>query len=247
MKNLLVLLLTLFFGISAHAQFTKPTSKLFTAAEGKLIATFSDSIKIAIGPQESGWYVTSTKIIVPKTAVSVDSMLAADVELLDFEKKVIGKTSLESKVNFRQAEGRSFNKYYEVIISGYMKSYSIEYKSIPEKGLEDIINQKSLSTREEQLYAFFKKMGFEKNEIDGYTAWVYLDKVASFDEGHYRTIVVFRDEASLFCVISKHETMSLEKLKDTFSDSTGNYFLFQRAQDKTMEQMRNIAYSFIPL
>lgn len=247
MKNAFILFFASIIAISANAQFTRPTSKLFTAPEGKLIATFSDSIKIAIGPQESGWYASLTKVIVPKSAVSADSILGAEVDLLNSEKKVIGKTNQESKVNFRQAEGRSFSKFYEVIISGYLKSYSIEYKSIPEKGLEDIINQKSMSTREEQLNAFFKKMGFEKNEINGYTAWVYLDKVASFNEGRFRTIVVFRDESSLFCIISKHETMSLEKLKDTFSDVTGNYFLFQRAQDKTMEQMRNIAYSFIPL
>ena len=247
MKNLSILIIAMLFSFTANAQFTKPTSKLFVAAEGKLIATFSDSIKIAIGPQESGWYPCKTKIIVPKSAISADSILAVDVELLDANKEVSGISNLETKVIYRQAEGRGFYKYYEVILSGYMKSYSIEYKSIPEKGLEDIINQKNLSTRQEQLEAFFKKMGFVNREIDGYTAWAYLDKAASFDEGHYRTIVVFRGETSLFCIISKHDTMNLEKLKDSHSDSTGNYFLFQRAQDKTIEQMQNIAYSFIPL
>lgn len=247
MKKSLLLFLALISGFISQAQFTKQSSKLFVEADGKLIATFSDSIKIAIGPQESGWYATTTKIIVPKSAVSADSILAAEVDILDQDKKVIGKTNLESKVAFRQAEGRGFYKYYEVLLSGYMKSYSIEYKSIPEKGLEDIINQKNLSTRQEQLDVYFKKMGFVKSEIEDYTVWAYLDEVASFEDPRFRTIVVFRGETSLFCVISKHETMSLEKLKDTFSDATGNYFLFQRAQDKTTEQMKNIAYSFIPL
>jgi hypothetical protein len=243
----LALTLTLFISVYANAQFTKPTSKLFDAAEGKLIANFSDSIKIAIGQQESGWYPTTTKVIVPKTAVSSDSVLFAEIELLDKDKKVIGRTNMEWKVNYRQAEGRGFYKYYEVIISGYMKSYSIEYKSIPEKGLEDIVNEKNLSIRQEQLNAFFAKMGFIPHEIEDYTAWVYVDDVASFDEPQFRTIVIFRGETSLFCIISKNATMSIEKLKDTYSDNTGNYFLFQRAQEKTLEQMKNIAYSFIPL
>ena len=78
----LALTLTLFISVYANAQFTKPTSKLFDAAEGKLIANFSDSIKIAIGQQESGWYPTTTKVIVPKTAVSSDSVLFAEIELI---------------------------------------------------------------------------------------------------------------------------------------------------------------------
>lgn len=246
MKNSTILLAFL-ISFCASAQFTKPTSKLFNAAEGKLIASFSDSIKIAIGPQETGWYKTTTKVIVPKTAVSADSVLAAEVDLLDAAKKTIGKTNSESKVEFKQAEGRGFYKYYEVLIHGYMKSYSIEYKSIPEKGLEDILNEKNMATRQEKLDVFFVKMGFKMSESGDYTVWAYLDEVASLGEPHFRTIVVFRGETMLFCIISKHETMTIEKLKDTHSDSTGNYFFFQRAQEKMIEEMRNIAYGFIPL
>lgn len=244
----LTLFAALFAGFFAQAQFTKPTSKLFTAADGKLVAEFTDSIKIAIGPQESGWYATTTKVYVEKTAVTEDSVLAAETELLDATKTAIGKTSAETKVVFKQAEGRGFYKYYEVLISGYMKSYSIEYKSIPEKGLEDIMEEKNMTVRQERLDAFFTKMGFEQSEIEGYTVWAYLDKVATLEaEAHYRTIVVFRGETALFCIISKHETLTLEKIKDTKQDKTGNYFFFQKAQENAIKQMQNIAYSFIPL
>ncbi len=247
MKNISLLVLLAFTTTQAFAQFTKSSFTLLDAAEGTEIAQFTDSVKVAIGPQESGWYKTTLKVLVAKSAVSADSVLAADAEILDEDKNKIGQTTSEIKVKYQQAEGRGYYKFYEIIITGYIKSYSLEYKSIPERGLEKIINQKSMAGRQEQLEAFFNTMGFVESTFGEYTVWTYLDEAASFGEAHYRTIVVFRGETSLYCIISKTETMSLEKLKDTYSDHTGNYFFFQRYQDKTLKQMQDVAYSFIPL
>ena len=244
-------LTTLLFVTSfwTYAQFTKANADIRNAADGATIAVLRDSIKVALSPQENGWYPMAVKVITLKSNVSSDSILTANAELLDPEKNVIGKTSDEIKVEMISAEGRGMHKYYVVLIKGYLKSYKIDYSSIPEVGLEKILNQKSVAGRQEQLESFYKTMGFEKYRIEGtdFVVWAYLDKAGSLHEPMYRTLVIMRSETTVYAIISRHDQMTLEKLKDQKSDHTGNYFFFQRPPANTMKEIENIVYSFIPL
>lgn len=241
---------TLLFSMAvaaASAQFSKADAKITQTAGGPTIAVLLDSTKIAIGVQEQGWYPVTFKAVVSKTSVSADSTIAADAELLDKNKKAIGKTSAEVKAKIKQAEGRGLYKYYEVLVTGYIKGASLHYRSIPERGLEEILSDPKIASRQEKLEAYYKVMGFKKEETDGYTVWVYLDEAGSLEQPMYRTIVVLRGETALFCIVSRTENMSLDKLKDQKDDTTGRYYFYQRINDRNWEEMRDIVYGFIPL
>lgn len=238
----------LFFSVSlAHAQFSKADAKIAKTADGPAIALLMDSTKIAIGVQEQGWYQVAFKAVVLKTSVNTDSVISADVDLLNNAKKPIGKTQAEVKVELKQAEGRGLYKYYEVLITGYIKGTNLHYRSIPERGIEEILNDPKVVTRQENMLAYFKAMGFKKEETETYTVWVYLDEAGSLTQPIYRTIVILRGETALFCIVSRTENLTLEKLKDQKDDSTGHYFFYSRPNDKNWEEVRDIVYGFIPL
>jgi hypothetical protein len=237
-----------FFSLSlAYAQFSKADAKITATADGPTLALLMDSTKIAIGVQQQGWYQVTFKAIVPKTSVNADSVISAEVELLNTNKKPIGKTQAETKVQLKQAEGRGLYKYYEVLITGYIKGTNLHYRSIPERGLEEILNDPKVVTRQEKMLAYFKTMGFKKDETEAYTVWVYLDDAGSLEQPTYRTIVILRGETALFCIVSRTEILSLEKLKDQKDDSTGHYFFYARPNENNWQEVRDIVYGFIPL
>lgn len=232
---------------ATHAQITKPEFEITKAAQGEPALAFATPQKIALGPQEKGWYKAQVKFYVAKKFVTADSVLLPDAELLAADKEIIGKSVAEMDVKIMQAEGRGLYKFYVAIASGYVKGYDVDYGSIPEVALTKIINQKNIGSRNQDLQDFFAKMAFTKYTTGQFTAFVYADDVASFGDPHYRTIVVFRNETMLYCVITRDGILKFDKQKDFREDHTGKYYFFQRAQDKTFEEMRDIAYSFIPL
>jgi len=242
--TLFIFLTSTFF---AQAQLTKGEATILSKPDGDKLFTINDSTRIAIGPQESGWYKTSVVAFVAKKSVSADSMLAADAILLKADKLAMGKVLADVKVDYRQAEGRGMYKFYKVIVSGYIKSYSIHYRSIPEKGLEEILNDSKVAGRNDRLAEFFKTHGFVKQEFGDYTAWVYLDKAGSLDEPTYRTAVIYRGETMIYAVVSRAETLKLDKLKDEQTHNTGNYFFYQKPNEKALREIQDIIYSFIPL
>jgi hypothetical protein len=246
MKHTFLLLLFL-FAFTANAQFSKADARITERVDGPTLVTLTDSIKIAIGVQESGWYPVKTKAIVPKSAVSSDSVLFADTELLNQKKDPIGKVVAETKVQLKQAEGRGLYKYYEVLIAGYIKGTDLHYRSIPERGLENILRESRVSTRQEELERYFKKLDFKRQDFDNFTVWVYFDDAGSLEQPAYRTLVLFKGETLLYGVVSRSEYMSFEKLKDEREHSTGLYYFFQRPPDRTWGEIKDIVWGFIPL
>jgi hypothetical protein len=232
---------------AVRAQLTKGETLLLDRINGEKLFVLNDSIPIGIGLQESGWYKAQVKALVPKQSVGKDSVLAAGTALINAAKKEIGSSKSESKVVFRQAEGRGFSKFYEVIISGYVKSYSIHYRSIPEKGLEEILNDSKVAGKMEKLEIYFKAHQFVKQQSGEYLIWAYLDRQKSLGEPAYRTLVIIKGETMVYAVVSRFEEMSLDKTKDTKKDHTGNYYFYQRPTDRSGKEIQDIVYSFIPL
>jgi hypothetical protein len=241
------LLFCFFFIILAKAQFSKADARITNGINGETMVTLVDSVKIAIGPQESGWYPVKTIAYVPKSAVSGDSILYADTDYLNRKKEPIGKVVADTKVAYKQAEGRGLYKFYKVLITGYIKGTDLHYRSIPERGIEDILRDSRVSTQQEELERYFRKLEFKKQEYDSFTVWAYLDEAGTFDQPAYRTLVFFKGETLLYCVVSRSENMRFEKLKDQREHSTGRYYFFQRPPDRTWSEIIDITWGFIPL
>jgi len=246
MKYLIITVFILFTA-QVHGQFAKSDARIALKPDGETVATLADSTKIAIGVQENGWYPVTFKAFVQKSFVDGDSVIAPETELLNLKKNPIGQIKGEVKAKLKQAEPRGFYKYYEVLITGYIKGTSLHYRSIPEKGLEEILNDGKMAGRQERLEAYFKKLGFVKEEHDSYTAWAYLDAAGSLEQPMYRCIVIYRGETALYCIVSRSELMTLDKLKDQRDHSTGKYYFYQRPSDRNWEEIKDIVYGFIPL
>ena len=134
-----------------------------------------------------------------------------------------------------------------MLITGYVKSYGIHYSSLPERRLEKILNEKSVSAKQEKLQQLYEQLGFEEERFENFTVYAYLDKAGTFDEPMYRTLVFVRGETLIYAVVSRNGYMDFEKIKDVKEEYTGNYFFFQRPPDKTWKEIEDIVYNYIPL
>lgn len=246
MKYFLMLLFSA-TALFVHGQYTKANAEVCSAADGPVLVTLKDSLNVTLGPQESGWYPITFRAIVVQEMVTTDSVIMADAILIDQDKNEVGKTSGEVKAQLRTIDKRGFRKHYEVLIKGFVKSYGIIYSSLPEKKLEKILNQKSISVKQEQLRELYKQMGFEEHRFENFTVYAYLDKSGTLGEPMYRTLVFVRGETLIYAVVSRHSHMNFEKIKEVKKEYTGNYYFFQRPPDKTWKEIEDIVYNFIPL
>lgn len=246
MKNTLLRLL-LIIQLPAMAQLTKGEAFLRDKVDGNKIFSMQDSIRISISNPDKGWYSASFVCIVPKNAVNADSVLAPKTQLLNSAKKPVGMVLEEVKVDVRQAEGRGLIKFYQIRIEGYISSKEIHYRSIPEKGLEEILNDPKVAGKNDRMLDYFNAHGFIKQEFGDYTAWVYLDKNATLEEPPYRTAVIYRGETMIYAVVSRKDYFNLEKLKEEQKHNTGQYYFFQKPNERTLKEVQDIIYNFIPL
>lgn len=230
-----------------HAQYTKADAELCSSANTPVQVVLKDSLNVALGPQEAGWYPISFRAFVLQEMVTADSMLLPNAVLVDKNKAEIGLVKNEVKAQLRTVDKRGFRKHYEVLVSGWVKSYGIVYSSIPEKKLEKILSQKSITAKQEQLATLYKEMGFEKHKFENFTVYAYLDKPGSLDEPMYRTLVFMRSGSLIYAVVSRQSEMTFEKVKDVKKEHTGNYYFFQRPPEKTWKEIEDIVYNFIPL
>lgn len=233
--------------LPAIAQFSKSDAQILDTIEGRKIATLVDSTRISIGPQQSGWYAVTFKAVVPQSQIDGDSILAAETVLLNRDKMEIGKTFEPIKVQYQTIDKRGLRKHYEVLITAYIKGTQLHFRSIPERGLEHIINNEKANAQREKLEEYFEKMGFVQDIGEGFTVWAYLDEPATFGDPTYRCLVLLKGETLLYAVVSRNEIMALDKLKDQRTHNTGNYYFFQRPPDRTWDEITNLVYNYIPL
>ena len=96
MKYFLILLFTTTV-LFVRGQYTKANAEVCSHANGPVLLTLKDSLNVALGPQETGWYPITFKAIVEKVNVTGDSVILANTALIDWNKKKIGETTGEVK------------------------------------------------------------------------------------------------------------------------------------------------------
>ena len=246
-----LIILSLFTCLSGFSQLIKRDAVIYSKAGGDSLFMLMDSSNVHLGSIENSWYPTSRVALVPLANWNEgDSTIAAGTELINEDKKVIGKTIQSFKAHTsRKGEGRRWKKHVWVLIDGYIHNNHIHYKSIPEKSVEKLVNAKNRAGLYDKLKEdVFDEFGFERYESGEYSSYVYLDKHITLEEEKpYRVIVVFRGETSLFCIITNDLPFELVKMKDQRSESSGNYYFVMKASPRMWEAVEDIAYTFIPL
>jgi hypothetical protein len=236
--------------IGAHAQLLKRQTKVFNAIEGEELFELVDSTQVSLGNVQDSWYNTQIVALVERANWNEgDSTVSAESIIYNSDKQEIGKTLVGFKAKASRIEDvRKYRKHVWVQLEGYVSKRNVHYNSIPEKGLEKIINTKSQGGKQEIFENFFETYEFKKVETSDYTLWVYLDKNASIEEEKpYRAIVIFRGETSLFCVVTNDRPFTMTKLKMTKEDGSGTYYFVSKPNDKAFEAITDEVYSFIPL
>jgi len=234
----------------AFAQILRHETAFYDKINGDTIFTLADSTKIYLDNIKDSWYPAKVVVLVDKENWNAeDSTVNAGATIYDADKNEIGKTMVDLKpTGSRLEDKRKYRKHVWVSLSGYVYNRNVHYKSIPEKGLEKILNAKSRGGLHEKLVDYFEEYGFEKTETDNYTYWVYIDENATVaTEKPYRVIVVFRSETSLYCVVTNEKPFEMEKQKAYKENGAGNFYFVSKPTEKTFEEITDQVYFYIPL
>ena len=249
MKYLFFTLFALSFLMSS-GQLIRRDARVYAEKDGDRLFDLYDSTRVSIGEIEDGWYpVSRVALVRMENWNESDSTIAEGTVLIDEEKNEIGESVIRIKATeSRKGEGRRWKKFVWIRIEGWVHSNSIHYQSIPEKGIEKIVNVKNRAGLYDKLKVYFDEHGFEKYEQEEYVAFVYMDQHKTLEEEKpYRVLVIFRGETTLFCIVTNDLPFELMKEKETREESSGNYHFTMKASPRIFDSLEDIVYSFIPL
>ena len=240
----------LLFSLFGSAQLLKKDTKVYDKIDGNVLFELKDSTKIGLANIQDSWYNSSSVVLVERTSWSEsDSVVTADAIIYDADKNEIGKMTQSLKATASRIEDtRKYRKLVWVKLEGYVYNRNVHYSSIPEKGLEKIVNTKSRAGQQEVLEEFFETYEFKKVKGGSFTYYVYLDENAAVEEEKpYRVIALFKSESLLYGVVTNDRPFNLVKLKIKKEEGSGTYYFTSKPTDKQFEEISSEVYSFIPL
>lgn len=240
----------LLIGFLGSAQLLKNDTKVYDKIDGDVLFELKDSTKISLANIQDSWYHSSSVVLVERTSWSEsDSVVAAGTILYDADKNEIGKMTVSLKASASRIEDvRKYRKLVWVQLEGHIYNRNVHYSSIPEKGLEKIVNAKNRGGQKELFDAFFEEYGFKKVREGDFTYYVYLDVNATVEEEKpFRVISIFKSETLLYGVVTNERPFTMEKLKMEKTVGSGSYYFSSKPSDKIFEEITTQVYSFIPL
>lgn len=243
-------LLAFFIALSVSAQLLRNETSFYNKIKGDTLFTLNDSAQVSLGNISDGWYEAQKVVLVEKSFWNdSDSSVSAGATIYDDDKHPIGKVKANFKTEASLIKtGRKYKKHLVVLLKGWVYNRNVHYKSIPEKGLEKIVNMKSRGGQSEIYREFFKTYNFKKSAAGDFSMYVYLDENATIEEEKpYRVIAIFRGETMLYCIVTNDKPFNIEKLKLKKEDGSGTYYFTSKPTDKIFEQLSDAVYSFIPL
>lgn len=240
----------LLLGLFASSQLLKKDTKVYDKIDGDVLFELKDSTKISLGNINDSWYNTSSVVLVDRTAWNEsDSIVNAGAVIYDANKNEIGKMTQSLKASASRIEDvRKYRKLVWVQLEGYVYNRNVHYSSIPEKGLEKIVNIKSRAGQKDLFDEYFETYGFKKAKDGEFTYFVYLDDHASIEsEKPYRVIAIFKSETLLYGIVTNERPFNMVKLKIKKEVGSGDYYFTSKPTDKQFEAISTEVYSFIPL
>lgn len=249
MRKTLTIILSV-WTVFTYAQLTEEDCRFLDRPNGDVIISFNDSTTIHLGDIKDSHY-PAAKIGLVKTEFfnTEDSTIAPEAILYGPDKKPIGTIKVEVKATeAKPSDVLRWRKYTWVKIEGFVNKRDIYYYSIPEKGIERLVNSKNRSDMYDKMRHYFRTLEFVKEEFDDYTSYAFLDENITLDkEKPYRTIVIMRGGTSLYCVITAEKPFDLLKQKDFKENGAGHYYFVTKPSDKVFDLITDIAYTYIPL
>jgi hypothetical protein len=240
----------LLLGLFGSSQLLKKDTKIYDKIDGDVLFELKDSTKIGLSNIADSWYNSTAVVLVERASWNEsDSVVSAGAIIYDADKNEIGKMTQSLKASASRIEDvRKYRKLVWVQLEGYIYNRNIHYSSIPEKGLEKIVNSKSRAGQQELLEEFFETYEFKKVKEGAFTYYVYLDHNATIeDEKPYRVIALFKSESLLYGVVTNDRPFNLVKLKVKKEVGSGTYYFTSKPTDKQFEEISTAVYSYIPL
>lgn len=210
--------------------------------------TLRDSVRIAAYDNGPGTYEVHLHCWVHKDFINVgDKSIIEEAALFSEKLDTLGKVRDSYKVDsLWESSARRRSKYYEVVLSGTLKSRHLERRSFPTYMLEQFFSEKRGGSMKEDLEYELRNNGWEKNTFGSYDVWAFLDHQRNPSKPTFQALLIFRGNLP-YALINKGETIEYSKIRLTEDRDYGTYHYFQRPNDRFLAEIDDIVLDYIQL
>lgn len=249
-RILLVSLLNLVL-FTANGQQLDEDVKILDAPGGEALFELDAETEIYAFPAEDGWHKLRRVVYVAAASVVDSATILAGTPLQNEEGDELGKTIAELEVvDGRFETGFRSKGRFIAAIEGYVFRTKLADGSIVEKRLEELLDVRNATERQDGLEELYDDFGFEEREFGEFTAHVLREKhTSSAAETDFRLILIMKGETRPYAVLSnKHKNIKPEKIKDEWERGSYRaiYFYKPREDQRTLIQ-DEILYTFLAL
>ncbi|HAP71765.1 MAG TPA: hypothetical protein DCQ41_04795 [Cryomorphaceae bacterium] len=243
--KLKMILALLGYTILAHGQVIRRSADL---AKDEGLLTLRDSVRIAAYDNGPGTYEVHLHCWVHEDFVNViDKRVMAEAALFSKKLDTLGKVRDSYPLDsLWESSARRKSNYYEVVLSGTLKSRHLERRSFPTYMLEQFFSEKRVGSIKENLENELKKSGWENKSFGDYDAWAFRDHQRNPGKPELQALFIFRGSMP-YVLINKGALFEYPKLKLTEDRDYGTFYFFQRPNDRFLSEIDNIVLDYVQL
>jgi len=251
MKYLLYTFIVSIFSTALFAQTLDEAVDVLNKPGGETQFKLDKGAEVYAFPDNDGWHKIKRVVYVPISAVIDSSEIMAGVALLDEDGKEIGMAVENLNVeDGRYESGFRKEERFVASVKGYLFKTKFEDDSWPEKRVEELMNIRNVTQREEGLQKLYEEFGFEEREFGEFTAYVMREEQRSSNiENDFRIILIMKGETRPYAVLTKeHKNINPEKIKDEWERGPYRAIYFYKPREDQRQLIQDeILYTFLAL
>lgn len=197
--------------------------------------------------EEDGWYKIR-KVIYLEPGNLPGKTLPTGTELQNEDGRSIGKTlrDVELQESDTLDPFRGDDRLMGVV-EGYVFKTKIEENSIPEKALQNALNEDDYRKKRQMLEDFTNQFDFEEEDFENLTVRVLRETNKTIkEEKDFRMILVYRG-SRMFAIITNGHEVTAPKTKAEKHDEPFHTTYFYNPTDDQKELMEEILYTYLAL
>lgn len=238
--------------IVSYGQLTEEEgTEVLDGVWGEAIFELDQGVELYSFEPEEGWYRVRREVFVDPEIMDDEGVIPQYTDLMDADKKVIGRTLEDIKVIEGELVKKSRGyKPYHAIIEGYLFKTKLEDGSAPEDRVSKILENKNRTQQLEELSELYDTYDFEERNFDEFTVRVMREDHKTLNqEKDFRLMIIFRGETTPYAVIGNdHSNISAPKVKMTGGESPFTILYLYKPPARQQELIEEtILYTFLAL
>lgn len=251
MNKYILVFMCLLISTASFGQLTEDDgTEVLDEERGQAIFELNKGLALYSFEPDDGWYRIRREVFVDPQLVDNDGIIPGNVELMDEDKRVIGRTLKEVKV----IEGAFVDKArgyrpYRAIIEGYLFKTKLADGSAPEDWVSRILENKNRTQQLVEFEELYNTYQFEERNFEEFTVRVMREvhKTLS-EEKDFRLMILFRGETPYAVMGNDHGNITAPKVKMTGGEAPFTIIYLYKPPARQQQLIEDtILYTYLAL